>query len=320
MSMAVCPASASARFICSVETCLLDRMSEDEIPRPKIGVSSEESVAAVATPNELKAKVEELESNLQKKSQEVVSLNSRLSELDTIAEDLRSRITNAESSAQAKEEQLVAKTEELNAKITEADDKSRDLAALSAKVAEGEQAISRLEDRVSTATKKAESSEAELATANSELAIAQENARDKAGEIADLKRELDEAKGRVAEKDKIVADVQRVLGAGEGAGSIMSQIASLKEDVHQGESARGRIDELERALRRYKAIAQDDPTYAWIKVLDDRKSLRMRQLAMTAGTSVGKLKPLIARLSNAGLLILEDGNLDEGDPIVRLVD
>ncbi len=151
-----------------------------------------------------------------------------------------------------------------------------------------------------------------------QLNQAQEEVRSKEHEVMDLTSKVEQLTAEVSAKESELAEVGKIVGASEGGVAVA--LHKLKEEVAATESARTEYAEIERKMKRYQAIAEEDPNYQWLSILDDSKSMRMRQLAMAAGTSAGKLKPFVSQLVDSGLLALEDGDLDDGDPVVKLVE
>ena len=106
-----------------------------------------------------------------------------------------------------------------------------------------------------------------------DLSEAQENARQKGEVIVDLQGRIDQLNATISDNDQTLAEVEKITGSHEGG--IIAALRKLREELDATAAARGQMAELERGLNRYRAIAQDDPNYQWVQVLDDRKSMRM---------------------------------------------
>ena len=97
------------------------------------------------------------------------------------------------------------------------------------------------------------------------------------------------------------------------------KVNSLQEELGKTDKMRTEYEGMERALKIYKVLGKIDPAWGWVGILQERETMSIRQLAMSAGVSQGKLMEMLQELEKHGLVRIQGEGPDDMNPKVKFI-
>ncbi|MCK4845579.1 MAG: hypothetical protein KAS95_07885 [Candidatus Heimdallarchaeota archaeon] len=246
----------------------------------------------------------------------------KITQLENNVEKFEQRIKELEGVNQELEEKKNSLTEELE-KLKIASVKATEIASEKEKLAE----------EVETLKQKTSALEEEKGNLDNEFEELKNNLLKKNEETSNIQRELTNFQEQLTTEKTSVEKWQTKVSEAEVAKNEAEQIVQQLRDekaIIEGkyndllaessklEQFKDDIRNKEEALRRFQIIAETDPNYSWLTILEQYKVIELKRLAMAAGTSTHSILSYATKLESAGLVEIEMHGKDDQNPTIKL--
>ncbi len=214
----------------------------------------------------------------------------------------------------AEKTELENKVKELQEKLNEANTRAESVKT------QLESRISELEEKLKSTEQRAQELEAEIGETKRSLTQAvsdkdaledeikrlRETNNELQQEITKLRNEVNDAKN---EADQLRKEKQEAE----------EKIMSLQEELQKTSKMREEYEAMEKSLKLYRVLGKIDPAWSWVTILQERETMTIRQLAMSAGVSQSKLQEMLQDLEKHGVVRLQTEGPEDTNPKVKFI-
>lgn len=246
----------------------------------------------------------------------------KLTQLENKVETSEQKIRELEGANQELEEKKNSLTEELE-KLKIASEKATEIASEKDKLAEELEALkqksSALEEVKGNLNNEFEDLKNNLLKKNEETSNIQRDLNNLKEQLTTEKSSVEKWQTKVSEAEVAKNDAEQLLQQERDEKTIIEgKYNDLLSESSKLEQFKDDIRNKEEALRRFQIIAETDPNYSWLTILEQYKVIELKRLAMAAGTSTHSILSYATKLESAGLVEIEMHGKDDQNPTIKL--
>lgn len=246
----------------------------------------------------------------------------KITQLENKVETYEQRISELEGANQELEEKKSSLIEELE-KIKIASEKATEIASEKDKLAEEvetlKQKTSVLEEEKGNLDKEFEDLKSDLLKKNEGISNIQRDLDNFEEQLTTEKTAVEKWQTKVSEAEVAKNDSEQLIQQLRDEKAVIEgKYNDMLTESSKLEQFKDDIRNKEEALRRFQIIAETDPNYSWLTILEQYKVIELKRLAMAAGASTHSILTVVLKLEAAGLVEVEMHGKDDQNPTIKL--